>query len=144
MDKYCEKCGTELIDGVCPKCVQSTTDSKEEKNFKLKQFFASPHEKLVVILGNSYLQNFLNNRTTKKGFAVVSDKRVYFQGTSYNITYGRHGKMHVVKRKQSRTVDLKDVTGTGNDNYSDIKWLVYGCIFLIIWIVLLLKIIFRI
>ena len=84
MAKLCTKCGAELIDGVCPKCTQEqeTSDKKDEK---FKRFFMNPKEKLVTTLGNTYIQNFLNNGSLGKGFSVVSDKRVYFQGTTYEM-----------------------------------------------------------
>lgn len=67
----------------------------------------SPKERFVCALGNGYLMNFLANGFIGNGFAVISDKRVYFRGTSYEI-----GNKTFKRRTQSSTVDLKDVTGT--------------------------------
>lgn len=118
MAHFCTKCGTELIDGVCPKCTQEqATSNKQDEKFK--RFFMSPKEKLVTTLGNTYIQNFLNNGSLKKGFAVVSDRRVYFQGTTYEIVTKKSGRKKAIKTRKSRTVDLKDVTGTGYDCYSN-------------------------
>ena len=90
MDKFCMKCGTELIDGVCPKCIQETEPvNKSEEKFR--NFFMSPNEKLVAILGNSYLENFFHSGNIKRGFAVASDKRVYFQGKKYYM--GENGEI---------------------------------------------------
>lgn len=117
MAHFCTKCGVELIDGVCPKCTQEQgTSNKQDEKFK--RFFMNPKEKLVTSLGNTYIQNFLNNGSLKKGFAVVSDKRVYFQGTTYEMVTKNSGRKKVIKTRKSRTVDLKDVTGTGYDSYS--------------------------
>lgn len=138
MDKFCEKCGTELIDGVCPKCVQTegrTTNRYEEK---FKKFFMSPNEKLVTILGNSYIENFFQNGSLQNGFAVVSDKRAYFQGNNYYISHDAKGRTKIVKNKQSRTVDLKDVTGTGTDSYANKAWLIMGYVGLILALLLFL------
>ncbi len=119
---YCEKCGTELINGICPKCTQSETQSVSKAESKFRKFFMSPNEKLVAVLGNSYVENFFQNGSISKGFSVVSDKRAYFQGSSYYISYNDKGRKIVVKNSQSRTVDLQDVTGTGTDNYAQVGW----------------------
>lgn len=121
MDKYCMMCGTELIDGVCPKCIQSDAMSEGE-HIKFSRFFMSPNEKFIVALGNSYIENFISSGITEKGFAVVSDKRVYFQGTSYNVIQRNNGKNKLVKVNKSRTVNLDDVTGVGVDSSKNILW----------------------
>lgn len=132
MKNYCEKCGTELIDGVCPKCVQNATKAENKNEGKYKRLFMSPNEKLVTVLGNSYVENFFQDGTVRNGFAVVSDKRAYFQGNNYYISHDAKGNKKVIKNQQSRTVDLKDVTGTGTDSYSNIAWKIWGVISLII------------
>jgi hypothetical protein len=80
----------------------------------------SPNERLVCVLGNSYVQNFLasgGGAVLTKGFSVVSDKRVYFRGTTYWI----EGKK-IRKMRESKTVDLEDVTGTSVTLHKNI-WL---------------------
>lgn len=126
MNNFCEKCGTELIDGVCPKCVsrENVATSRSEKRFA--HIFMSPKEKLVAVLGNSYIERFLHNGSVERGFSIVSDKRVYFQGNNYFISYNAKGKKKLIKNQQSRTVDLKDVTGTGMDSYVNTAWLIRG------------------
>ena len=91
MANLCVKCGTELIDGVCPKCTQEQSTSNRQDE-KFKRFFMNPKEKLVTTLGNTYIQNFLNNGSVRNGFSVVSDKRVYFQGTTYELVTKNNGK----------------------------------------------------
>lgn len=141
---YCEKCGTELIDGVCPKCVQSATKSGNRYEGKFKNMFMSPNEKLVAVLGNSYIENFFQNGSVKNGFAVVSDKRAYFQGNNYYIIHDAKGKKKVIRNQQSRTVDLKDVTGTGTDSYANIAWKIVGYVALVLLIIQFLLIISQI
>ena len=92
MDKYCHECGTVLIDGLCPKCLEREESLKKDQNPKLTKLFVSPDEKVVAVLGDSYFQNFIHDRSIKKGFAVVSDKRVYFKGKLYEITNTKKGK----------------------------------------------------
>lgn len=121
---YCEKCGAKLIDGVCPQCINEINTIGKQKGDKFEKFFLSPNEKMVSILGNSFLQTFLSNGETRNGFAVVSNKRVYFRGTSYNVVEGRKGKRKLIRTHQSRTVDLRDITGVGFDSYSNIIWMI--------------------
>ena len=102
---FCTKCGTALVNGACPKCSQARQNSHTDK---FKHFFMNPKEQFVCALGNGYIQNFLANGYVGNGFAVVSDKRVYFNGKTYEVHNSR-----LKATSESRTVDLKDVTGTG-------------------------------
>ena len=125
---YCEKCGAKLIDGICPQCVSESNIAGKQKDNKFKDFFMSPNERMVTVLGNSYLQTFLNNGDIRKGFAIVSNRRAYFRGTSYNVTEDKKGKRHLIRTHQSRVVDLRDITGVGFDSYSDEKWIIMSLI----------------
>ena len=128
MDKFCAKCGSELVDGVCPKCINAQI-SKMEVRFK--SFFMSPQETMVTILGNSYLENFLQNGSVRKGFAVASDKRVYFQGKKYYINEAGE----IEETHNSRIVDLRDVTGTGFDSYAEKSWKYRGIFMSVIFVI---------
>ena len=88
--------------------IRQETVSDEFIEKKFRSFFVSPKEKFVCSLGNGYIQNFIANGFVNKGFAVVSDKRVYFNGKTYEV---RNTRLKALS--ESRTVDLKDVTGTG-------------------------------
>jgi hypothetical protein len=115
---FCSKCGGGLIDGVCPQCADTANNpvqqvKKPDPSAKFKGFFMSPKEKLVATLGNTFIQNFLAGGMITKGFSVVSDKRVYFRGTTYFVD----GKK-IRKMAESKTVDLKDVTGTSVTTFS--------------------------
>lgn len=121
MVRFCEKCGTELIDGVCPKCINEEDTLENNKDDKFKSIFLSPNEKMVTVLGNSYFQNFLKMGTINQGFVIVSDMRAYFRGTSYEI-----GDGEIIQLKQSRVVDLQDITGVGFDSEVDKGWILYG------------------
>ena len=48
---------------------------------KIKQIFASSDERLVAILGNNVAQTFFANGRIKEGFAILSNRRLYFKGT---------------------------------------------------------------
>lgn len=139
----CPKCGTELIDGVCPKCTSEQQVSNQTDE-RFRRFFMHPKEKLVTTLGNTYIQNYLKDGSVKNGFSVVSDKRVYFQGTTYEMVTKNNGKKKVIKTRKSRTVDLQDVTGTGFDSHSNVLALVIAILLwiagLILWIAMLVSI----
>lgn len=126
MIKFCTKCGTELIDGVCPKCINEKDIVEKSNDDEFKSIFLSPNEKMVTVLGNSYFQNFLKMGTIDhidQGYVIVSDMRVYFRGTSYNIVDDE-----IIQLKQSQVVDLQDVTGVGFDSFVDKHWIFNGII----------------
>ena len=134
----CPACGTQLINGVCPRCTNAQMMAAQNRNdAKFTRLFMSPDEKLVATLGNNYIQNYLHNGSVRNGFAVVSDKRAYFYGTSYTISYNGRGNPNANKMSRSQVVDLKDVTGSGfirmvNIGYAVLAWaLVIISIFLI-------------
>lgn len=134
----CPACGTQLINGVCPRCTNAQMMAAQNKNdARFTRLFMSPNEKLVATLGNNYIQNYLHNGSVRNGFAVVSDKRAYFYGTSYTISYNGRGNPNANKMSRSQVVDLKDVTGSGfirmvNIGYAILAWaLVIISIFLI-------------
>lgn len=129
MVKFCEKCGTELIDGKCPKCEYQVNKTAS----RFQNFFVSPKEKEVAVLGNNYVQSFLANGVIRNGFAVVSDKRIYFQGRKYGI--GEDGEIEEINN--SRVVDLRDVIGTGFDSFEDYSWLIAGILRFLLGVFLL-------
>lgn len=135
----CPACGMQLINGVCPRCTNAQMMAAQNRNdARFTRLFMSPNEKLVATLGNNYIQNYLHNGSVRNGFAVVSDKRAYFYGTSYTISYNGRGNPNANKMSRSQVVDLKDVTGSGfirmvNIGYAILAWaLVIISIFLII------------
>lgn len=75
---------------------------------KIKQIFASSDERLVAILGNNVAQTFFANGRIKEGFAILSDRRLYFKGTCLLRQGRRFSKIH-----EERTVDVENITGTG-------------------------------
>lgn len=113
---YCKNCGSKLPENVlfCPKCGQATKVQTTKTSHRgLQQLFVNSDEKQIAILGGSYLNNFIKLGDMSNGFCVVSDRRVYFRGKSYIKT----GVSYKVS-KEERTVDLKDITGSG---FSSIK-----------------------
>lgn len=81
---------------------------KDSEMKKLSESFVSQDEKYIASLGNGYIMNYLANKSVKKGFAFITDKRVYFKGSCLSGT----GKK-LVKTNEERTVDVKNITGSG-------------------------------
>lgn len=136
MENVCAKCGTLLVDDECPQCVQNQTLPGNGDEKELKTFFVSPNEKSVAVLGNSYMENYFQKGSIKKGFAVVSDKRVYIQGNHYSVSRNARGKMKIVKSQQPRVVDLKDVIGIRIENDANNIWKVLGYIGLVLFLLI--------
>ena len=83
-------------------------DFSDEEIKKFSEYFVNKNEKYISSLGNGYIMNFFANGNLKRGFAIVSDKRVYFRGSCFS----GQGKT-LKKTDEERTVDVKDVTGSG-------------------------------
>lgn len=75
---------------------------------KFSQYFISREEKYISSLGNGYIMNFFAGGNLRRGFAVISNKRVYFRGSCFS---GRGKSLD--KTDEERTLDIKDVTGSG-------------------------------
>lgn len=125
----CNKCGTEVSsqDEFCYNCGAQITRKKKNKKDKqkkepevqeyqlkekeiekLSQSFASRDEKYIASLGNGYIMNYLTKGSMSKGFAFITNRRVYFKGSCLSGT----GKK-LVKTNEERTVDVKNITGSG-------------------------------
>jgi hypothetical protein len=68
------------------------------------------------------------------GFAVISNKRVYFKGKCY---YKEDGKLK--KSFEERTADLKDVTGTGYTRVHPTHLLITAIVSLVVAIALIVS-----
>lgn len=84
---------------------------------KLTTMFVSPEERPVAVLGNNAAETFLSTGVLGNGFAVLSNKRVYFRGRCFTRT----GKRFSI-RSEERVVDVQNITGTGFI-YNDPTWL---------------------
>ncbi len=94
---------------------------------KAKALLIDPTENIKSILCNNFLQTFISTGVLGNGFAILSDKRVYFKGKCLI----RKGKGFYSKTEE-KTVDLKDVTGTGYIHNSS-RWArILGRILLIV------------
>ena len=91
---------------IMKKTVEKGGREMEENQFTA--MFASPDERLVSVLGNNIAHTFFATGTIGKGFAVLSDRRVYFKGKCLQRTGKRFSAIH-----EERVVDVSNVTGTG-------------------------------
>ena len=71
------------------------------------QIFVEPDEKLLATLGNGWATNLLFHNL-KKCNALLTDKRLYFQGTFFSGS----GKS-LTSQRAEKVIDLEDITGTG-------------------------------
>jgi hypothetical protein len=104
----------------------TTTTTTMQAAGKYGEIFASPKEKLVSVMGNSYAETFLANGLVNCGFVILSDKRAYMMKKSlflgflaiffplWNISTVRH------------TVDIEDITETGFNHVNPIGLLIFG------------------
>lgn len=131
--KFCPKCGMAASVGqesqpnnAAPEQMvnqignmASETNQKSETNIQackledrhikqLSSSFVSKDEKFIGSMGNGYIVNYLVNHSVSKGFAFITDKRVYFKGTCLTGTGKR-----LTKSNEERTVDVKSITGSG-------------------------------
>lgn len=72
-----------------------------------RKVFIEPDEQLQGTLGNGYLENILHKKV-KKCHALLTDRRVYLQGTFFSGS----GKS-LQEDLMEKIVDLEDITGTG-------------------------------
>ena len=129
MDKmnFCEECGGELFRGRCAECGRVYQTADRVENSKYAKLFASPKEKYICSLGNSYIETFLSTGGLGNGFAVMSDKRIYFKGRTFYFDQ----KNHLKGQSEAKTVDLKDVTGTSVQNFFPVSLLTAAIILLV-------------
>lgn len=103
--------------------IETISQPNEEVSSNIIKIFVDTTEKYVSSLGNNYIINYISSGNISSGFAVISNKRVYFRGDCYYKEFGRLKKSY-----EERTVDLKDVTGTGFSSKNPVGLLFAGII----------------
>lgn len=119
---FCKKCGTKLIDGVCPSCTQGESVSVDDKEEKIKKLLLSQQERVIAVLGKKYLDQYLKTEKCSHGFAIVSDEKIHFFGKRYNICNNIFGKRSPRKAEQSKTIDIKDISSIGENVFHYRFW----------------------
>lgn len=108
----------------------------EQQQKKLESFYVDQNENYITSLGNGYIVNYLTTATAKKGFAIITDKRVYFKGECLSGP----GK-HLTKTNEERAVDLGDITGSGFVHHQNIAYLIIpALVFITLFVIIVLAI----
>lgn len=107
----------------------NTNEGKAMKMEKKYTFFVDPTETPQAELGSGFIQSYLGGGTISKGFVVATQRRAYFKGKSYFKDFKGHWK----KQMQERTVDLKDITGTGYTSMRQL-WAMVAAIVSLVWL----------
>lgn len=124
----CSKCGAEVTGAFCTHCGTAASSQSAKQNFeRFRPLIMDRNERIEAVIGNSCAQNFLTTGTLGNGFAVLTNKRVYFKGKCIFLSGKR-----IYSKTEENTVDLKDVTGTGFVHNSAIWMKVLMIIFLVI------------
>lgn len=85
----------------------------------LNEVLLDPNEKIVSALGNNAIQDLMQKGASKEGFAVISDKRMYFRGNCLEKT------TYCLRQKfEEKAVDINDVNGTGFEQHNPVGWLI--------------------
>lgn len=122
--KFCESCGATVggvnnvtIAGAVGNSFTNLKNTIQEKEKEMEatymdesaysKVFVEPDEQLLGTLGNGYLENIIGKKV-KKTHALLTDKRVYFQGTFFSGS-GKNLQQDIMEK----VVDLEDITGTG-------------------------------
>lgn len=130
--KFCVKCGSKMVDGVCSNCnspatnfvsdqqvvnvapvydpnLQSQQPPKSQSVNEMKYnvndgAFISPEEYLVYKIGNSYAQSYMMTNNVSKDSVAVTNKRVYYSGKTY---------LGARRYKTTLVADLKEISCVG-------------------------------
>lgn len=74
---------------------------------KEKNFFVSPSETVIATIGSNYLQNILDGQKVKRGYALLTEKRLYYRGKLFQGV----GK-HLTSTSEECIVSVEDITKT--------------------------------
>lgn len=94
--------------------------------------FHSPEEKMVAVLGKAFHQKYMNNGVVDKGFAVMSDKRLYLRGKCYNTIEGKSGAGRYHKTNREKDIEVKDVISMDFEEGSGTLWIVLSLVVLLL------------
>lgn len=89
--------------------------------------FASPSEKFICAIGTGYLENMIASGSLTTGHAILSDKRIYFAGTTFFRTDNKISKM-----REERIIDVAEVSSAGFIHYTPFWHLIGAAVFVIL------------
>lgn len=104
----CTNCGRDFEGNFCEWCGTRTQEQESRFEQKIKESFVEPDENLIKILGTNMAKTYFSTGILGNGFAILSDKRMYFKGRCY--IRKRKG---FFKKMEEKVVDLDNVTGSG-------------------------------
>lgn len=130
---FCNSCGIKLME------VQLEEDEQHEQPYENIDYesedsddeaeyseFVDNDEQIVAELGSSYLKNIISEGKVSDVSAVLTQKRLYLDGKTYLIS----GKS-LTAIKESRIINVEDITGTGFVYFSNITFILISIIILI-------------
>lgn len=112
--------------------INSSAASAAAEPIEFNKIFFDPKERQIAVLGGSFLRNILSAGGVSSGSCVLSDKRLYFKGVCFTKDYG-----NFFQTDEENAVDVKDITASGFTKYSQLNFLIFGIILMIIAIFLL-------
>ena len=83
-------------------------------------------EIIVAKLGNGYFQNLITTGDVSKVNAILTQKRLYLSGKSYDISVS---KGILTSFRISKVINIEDVTGTGFVYINNIKFIFFAILF---------------
>lgn len=141
MAQFCPKCGHAPVGGVCQNCGGAQLQPQSQpvviypgdpRLAILFEFFGLPNEKFICALGSGYLNAFLSGNTPERGFAVLTNKRIYVKGKAFKLTSTTFGI-----KNMSEAIDRSAVRGTDLKTMRSVAWIICGIIFTLVGILLL-------
>ena len=63
---------------------QQLANAKKATAQPQRSILIDPGETVIASIGNSYLQNMVGSRSVKSGFALLTEKRVYYSGQAFS------------------------------------------------------------
>lgn len=137
--KICSKCGKKYNNDLdyCITCGSKLQQVSQEEEKFIKENNLSENnswigidldEKIIAKLGNGYFKNLITDGDISKVNAILTQKRLYLCGKSYDISVSS-GTLRSFK--VSKVINIEDVTGTGFVYISNIMFILFAILFFI-------------
>ena len=118
---YCISCGARL---------QQISENENTSINEPREWTGIDIDEVIVAkLGNGYFQNLITTGDISKVNAILTQKRLYLSGKSYDISVSNGA---LTSFKISKVINIEDVTGTGFVYISNIKFILFAILFFIV------------
>lgn len=130
--KKCPKCGENFNNDVdfCINCgikLQYANENQNIANNEAPEWIGiDMDERIIAKLGNGYFKNIITTGDVSKVNAILTKKRLYLSGKSYEISKGI-----LTSYKVSKVINIEDITGTGFIYVSNIRLILFSILFFI-------------